>query len=869
MRISKPAEKKRVKFGLTNPAKYFIGRQEYLENIHKFLTEDKKNSTKSHAVSITGVGGVGKTELALKYAKDYINYYNSIVFINSEKRESIERSFISLAKLLCIPVIDEKNQTQQDLYIQVIVKNIYRYFDDTKLLIIFDNVQDFCVVNSFIHISKNISILITSHNRDWNLDEGREIESILLERFRDDEALDFAKNFLRNEEENDVKTLIEILESLPLAMKQALGYIEKENKINRLEKITVKKYLELYEKENQLLIDKHDNLMDDVYNKIVAITCTITIKKIEENMHYGQLALKIFHIMAYLSPEKIDIKELFSDLVENDKEMWEAVKLLQDYSMIHLYKGFVHIHRIVQKVIRNRVMIIGEEENVLKLALGLINGSDFEDHAISIWEQSSQYTRLIDDFYSISHYGRWKRNPLYLLATYRNDCKAIECIFPRLNKDIRSIYIVHNFSKYFHPLNTAAEHGNINVVKFFVENTEILIIDVLRLPMNNAAINGHKEVVQFLQSKIIMRDLEDDKSIYDKVSLNGHNNIIEILKPSNNEVYLFYASLMSAFLKGHYDIFKLMIESVNEKNPHILQHKFGYEENSILHVIAGMGNIEIVEVLLNFIDVNICNKDDKTPIHCAAEAGSDDVLIFLIERGAHFNSVSRFGCSLLHYAARACKVETLKMLIEKGLNCYKIDEFDYSPIYYASFRQNHNALRFFIGQGMQFDTAVNKIALLNNLITNSNLQKDTIIPLIELGANINIIKFRGFTALSWASLYNKYDIVETLLKAGADPNLFDPNDPQIALHKAVTTNCLMIAKLLLKNGAKPNTLDKNGRNALHIASDCKGKLPVVELLVRYGCDIWAVNKDGKTPLDLAICNKKMKIAHYLKKQMDK
>ncbi|XP_077302806.1 uncharacterized protein LOC143923146 [Arctopsyche grandis] len=868
---SQTAEKKKVIFGLTNPVKYFTGRREHLENIHKTLTESKKTTIISNAVSIMGLGGVGKTELAVKYANDYIDYYDSIVFINSEKKENIERCFKSLAQKIDIPVTDEKTKgdpsSQQEINIQDIVQNIYRHFNDTKLLIIFDNVEDYCFIKDFIYRANSsgnkISTLITSRNRDWDVGGHGEIGLISLERFCEDEALDFVQNNLGKETEEDVKRLIKTLDSLPLAMKQAIGYIRQQiekNSLRGLTKFTVKKYLELYEKENHLLLDRGHNLTDDVYNETVATTWMITIKMIEENAQCGNLALDIFHTLAYLSPEDIHVEELFSDLATDDETMWDAVKLLHKYSMIHLDKGIVHIHRLVQQVTQNHLKIAGEEEKVLRQALELLNGSNFEDHAVSVWEHSCQYSELIDDFYCISEYGRWK-SPLELLSAYRNDCKAIERLYQSSNKDIRQAFILD--SSKFDPLNIAAENGNINVVKFLFEKVENLGTCLLSTPrLRLAAINGHFEVVKFVQNKIkaLQYDYEIGVNLLDEVSINGHINIIEILKPNDNEVHLFYATLMSAFLKGNYDVCKSMIES----SPNILKYKFGDEDNSILHIIAGKGNIEIVESLLVCIDVNICNSRNETPAHFAAGAGNDDVLILLLKRGANYNAVNFFGKTLLHFAASACNVETLKMLIEKGLDCLEADKFKRFPIYYAVIGNNNSAVQFLIENGMEIE---NKTALLDKMFT-VRLHKETISLLLELGADINTVDEYGYTSLSYASLYNGYDVVKTLLEAGADPDFCDFDSPQSALHLAASRNNLRIVKLLLKRGADPNILDKSGNTALHVAALYWGKLPVVEMLVRYGCDIRFVNKNGKTPLDLAALKRKEAICDYLKKRMD-
>ncbi|BEP31886.1 MAG: hypothetical protein WBIAU2_01130 [Wolbachia endosymbiont of Drosophila biauraria] len=67
--------------------------------------------------------------------------------------------------------------------------------------------------------------------------------------------------------------------------------------------------------------------------------------------------------MGYFSPNEIYIEEIFSQQVANDKEaLWNAVELLNRYSMIKLRKGVVNIYRLVQKVTRLKLQEKGREE---------------------------------------------------------------------------------------------------------------------------------------------------------------------------------------------------------------------------------------------------------------------------------------------------------------------------------------------------------------------------------------------------------------------------------------------------------------------------------------------------------------------------
>ncbi|MFP3033285.1 MAG: hypothetical protein ACEY3M_20015, partial [Wolbachia sp.] len=159
---------------------------------------------------------------------------------------------------------------------------------------------------------------------------------------------------------------------------------------------------------------------------------------------YGFEALSILEIMAYLVPDNIRIKEIFSKLITDDKaKLWNAVELLNRYSMIKLREGMVNIHRLVQKVTRLKLQENRQEEKTLRKALELVNSGnlvqDSMSHVASIWEYASGHGKLIDDFYFNSSYIHREpffikqSTPLHLLAEGDN-YEAVETLLTHIEE---------------------------------------------------------------------------------------------------------------------------------------------------------------------------------------------------------------------------------------------------------------------------------------------------------------------------------------------------------------------------------------------------------------------------------------------------
>ncbi|WP_395462999.1 NB-ARC domain-containing protein [Wolbachia endosymbiont of Cantharis cryptica] len=352
-----------VWFGIIEPVASFTGRGGVLTALHNVLQRSaKKQAVISQVASISGLGGVGKSELARKYAYKYgKDYYGNVIWISAENSKTMENSFLDLAE------DDKLGISPQDKYgndktIETIVKETYAFFARRrrKSLFIFDNAEGYKDISKFLPSSLDNKpyILITSRNKDWGIseDEG-EIKTIQLGVFKETEALKFVKRALNirdNLQDEEIKKLTQELQYFPLALKQAAAYINEKNVVlsyRGKEKIGVSDYLKRYEEEAKKLLDFELKNKSDRYTKTTFVTWKITIDAIAQK-ECGFEALSVLEIVAYLAPDKIRIEEIFSKLIADDEEkLWNAVKLLDRYSMVDLKEGVANIHRLVQKVI--------------------------------------------------------------------------------------------------------------------------------------------------------------------------------------------------------------------------------------------------------------------------------------------------------------------------------------------------------------------------------------------------------------------------------------------------------------------------------------------------------------------------------------
>jgi tetratricopeptide (TPR) repeat protein len=339
----------------------FVGRHTQLDQLESALF------AKDHPpkMAITGLGGMGKTQIALELAYRIREKHPdcSVLWVPATNAEGLQQAFTEIGQQLGVPGI-EGNQANNKKLVQ-------RYLDEQSTgqwLLIVDNIDDMEIWTSelrdYLPTSQIGRVVCTTRNRKVAL---KITPSNLVEvpKMDDKTAMELLCKLLPNQKlssevHEDAQNLFEQLMFIPLAIVQAAAYIKKNG-------TTLSKYLSLLDNQEQEVIEllsegfEDDSRYRDDENMTnpVATTWLISFEQIRQ---LDPLAADYLSFISCVAPKNIP-ESLLPPLASSPVKRENAIGTLDAYSFItrgaadlaadRAVEDTLHVHRLVQLATRN------------------------------------------------------------------------------------------------------------------------------------------------------------------------------------------------------------------------------------------------------------------------------------------------------------------------------------------------------------------------------------------------------------------------------------------------------------------------------------------------------------------------------------
>ncbi|MFF3500057.1 FxSxx-COOH system tetratricopeptide repeat protein [Streptomyces sp. NPDC003247] len=332
-----------------NPA--FTGRGKELDALHQRLTTEGSAAVLPEALH--GLGGVGKTQIAVEYVYRHSDEYDVVWWISAEHPEQIRQSLARLGAVLGVETGGEQKITIAAVLGALRMGRPYR-----RWLLVFDNAEHPETVRQFFPTGGTGRILVTSRNAQW----GRIAQTVDIDVFTPEESIELLARRGPELEHPQAARVAEALGNLPLALEQAAAWLSETG-------MPVDEYLQIFEDERADLDSQRGELLAAGvpvdYPEPVAAAWNMSLGRLAER-HAG--AHQLLQVCSFFAPEPIarriftgvrgvELPAELTEVLRDPVKLGQAIREINRFSLIRINHrdNTIQMHRLVRAVLVGRM----------------------------------------------------------------------------------------------------------------------------------------------------------------------------------------------------------------------------------------------------------------------------------------------------------------------------------------------------------------------------------------------------------------------------------------------------------------------------------------------------------------------------------
>ncbi|WP_030205197.1 FxSxx-COOH system tetratricopeptide repeat protein [Streptomyces sp. NRRL S-87] len=300
--------------------------------------------------TLYGLGGVGKTQVALEYVHRFMADYDLVWWISSEQTDDVVAGLAELAVRLGAQTGEDMAAASQEAI------DLLRLGRPTsRWLLVFDNADDPETLKRFFPPGGPGHILVTSRNQSWS----QYGDALPVDVFLREESVEHLQRRAPGLTAEDADQVATAVGDLPLAVEQAGAWIAETA-------TPVSAYLEQLAQQAARVLGLNQPAG---YPEPVAATWNVSIERLQSR---SPAAVRLLQLCAFFAPEPISAnllysKEMIDALKPYDASLQEKLvlgRVIREIGRFALAKvdqvsNSIQVHRLVQAVIRAQ---LSEEE---------------------------------------------------------------------------------------------------------------------------------------------------------------------------------------------------------------------------------------------------------------------------------------------------------------------------------------------------------------------------------------------------------------------------------------------------------------------------------------------------------------------------
>ena len=336
---------------------FFTGRETLLTALHeRFLTDRSAVLTQGQAIS--GLGGIGKTQVAVEYAYRYREEYRFVLWANASTPETLLAAYVSIANQLRLP---ERAEREQDKVVAAVLHWLATHED---WLLILDNADELESVWPWLPTGSTGHVMLTT--RDQLVGD---LQSFVVEEMDREEGtllllrrVQILKAGMKVEQvsladRQVAEQMVAEMGGLPLALDQAGAYLKATGS-------SLSTYQQLYQQRRVQLLAQRRGME---HPEPVATTWDIAFRKVGQQ---NPAATDLLRLCAHLSPDAIPetiitegashLGALLAPVGADPYLLNQAIEVLLAYSLVRREASsdagtLLWVHRLVQAVLRDQM----------------------------------------------------------------------------------------------------------------------------------------------------------------------------------------------------------------------------------------------------------------------------------------------------------------------------------------------------------------------------------------------------------------------------------------------------------------------------------------------------------------------------------
>ena len=324
--------------GVPTPTLHFTGRDQTIQALRAALNPAGRE-TAPHA--LLGLSGVGKTQLAIEFARRFQADYGLIWWIHSDEDFSLRRSFVSLARRLGLPESDNMAYT-----VSTVLDELGRGRPTSNWLLIYDGAGEPEQLREYLPSGPG-HVLITSRSQSWAAHS--EVTVSEVDVFTPDESLRFLRRRWNGIRAGDASQLAEELGHLPLALEQAAA-------LHRETGMPVDEYLRLLRATPERMLSE-----GETSQRSVSRSWRLAFGQVKEQ---SPAAAEVLELCAFLGSDGVAVPILIrgrgaplppplAETLRDDIRLRRAIRELGRYALaqVDTRRDLIKVHRLVRALV--------------------------------------------------------------------------------------------------------------------------------------------------------------------------------------------------------------------------------------------------------------------------------------------------------------------------------------------------------------------------------------------------------------------------------------------------------------------------------------------------------------------------------------